>query len=352
MSSHTMTPLERWRSVLEGKNPDRIPLDYWATSETTDKLLRHFGCRSEREMLKKMHVDFVITLKPEYKGPALCADRDVFGCLYKSVKYRGGMYSECVFHPLAAMRSVKEIEQEFTWPSPDWWDYSILSSQISGWEDYPVKGGHCEPFLIYKYLRGEEQAFMDLIKHPDIVHHCLDRLFHLAHEEIRRIHEHLPGQVLMTYVAEDMGGQDDLLISPLHIREYLLPRMKKIIDLVHRSGAYVFHHNDGAIRRILPDLIDLGIDILNPVQWRCSGMGRRALIKDFGCRIAFHGGMDNQQTLPFGTVRDVENEVLENLEILGKAGRYILAPCHNIQANTPVENIIAMYETAHKNGAL
>jgi uroporphyrinogen decarboxylase len=126
--------------------------------------------------------------------------------------------------------------------------------------------------------------------------------------------------------------------------------MKRMIDLAHEHGVYVFFHSDGAIREILPDMLAAGIDILNPIQWRCPGMERVALKDDFGSQVVFHGGMDNQQTLPFGTAEDVRREVIENIELLGKNGGYILAPCHNIQVVSPPENIIAMYETGLAHG--
>jgi uroporphyrinogen decarboxylase len=93
-------------------------------------------------------------------------------------------------------------------------------------------------------------------------------------------------------------------------------------------------------------MIGLGIDLLNPLQWRCPGMERERLKTEFGPHVVLHGGMDNQYTLPFGTVGEVRREAEDNLRILGAGGGYILAPCHNIQAITPVENVLAMYETA------
>ncbi len=126
--------------------------------------------------------------------------------------------------------------------------------------------------------------------------------------------------------------------------------MKRIIDLAHQNGACVFHHNDGSVRRILPDMIAAGIDVLNPIQWRCQGMEREGLKRDFGDKLVFHGGVDNQYTLAFGSVDEVRQEVLDNLRILGEGGGYILAPCHNIQPVSPPENVVAMYETCYENG--
>lgn len=350
MPKETMSSRERWLAVFQRKKPDRIPMDFWGTDETVATLMKHLGCGSRREALEKLHVDFVVKAAPRYVGPALPPGLDVFGRLYKKITYDTGVYEECVNSPLASCRSVSEIERNYTWPSPDWWDYRPLASQLKNLEMCPVQGGGSEPFLIYKDLRGQEQAFVDLVENPEMVHHGLGKLFGLAYEDTRRTFEAIPGRVLFTYVAEDMGAQNDLMFSLAHIREFLLPGMKRIIDLSHEGGAHVFHHNDGGIRRVLPDMIAAGIDLLNPIQWRCGGMEREALKRDFGDKVVFHGGVDNQQTLPFGTPADVRQEVLDNLRILGAGGGYILAPCHNIQALTPSENIVAMYETCYEHG--
>jgi uroporphyrinogen decarboxylase len=285
-----------------------------------------------------------------YIGPPITDDTDVFGCRYRDVDYGRGDYSECVFSPLAQFKSVEQIEANYTWPSPDWWDYHEISNQIKGWEDYPIEGGYYEPFARYRILRGDELAYMDLVQNPEMVQYCLEKLFDLAYTDAVRIYEQIPGQVMLTRVSEDLGGQQNLLISPIHIRQFLLPGIQRMIDLAHQAGAFVFHHDDGNCRRILPDLVQAGIDILNPIQWRCKDMDREGLKKDFGERLVFHGGMDNQYTLPFGTIAEVEQEVLDNLRILGANGGYILAPCHRIQVVSPPENILALYAAGYKHG--
>ena len=343
-----MTPLERWLAVLNRQKADRTPTDYWATAEASRNLRRHLGLETMREVFERLEIDCVVSVAPRYAGPALAADTDAFGCRYQTVDYGTGQYRECVHNPLAGYDSLEAIEAEYAWPSPDWYDYGGIGAQVEGWEDYPVRGGGSEPFLVYKNLRGQQQAFIDLIENPDIVHHCLDRLFGLAYANSSRIYEQIPGRVNLSYVAEDMGGQTGLMMSLAHIREFLLPRMKRAVDLAHEAGAFVFHHNDGGIRDALPDLIDLGIDVLNPIQWRCKGMEREALKRDFGADLVFHGAVDNQQTLAFGSVEEVRAEVRDNIEILGAGGGYILAPCHNIQAVSPPENIVALYEAARE----
>ncbi|MBN1917344.1 MAG: uroporphyrinogen-III decarboxylase-like protein [Verrucomicrobia bacterium] len=350
MPKETMTPRERWVAVLKREKPDRVPMDFWSTSEVLDRLKAHLGIAGDDELWRGLHIDRPVSVGPRYAGPPIAAGRDMYGIEYRTVVYETGTYSEAVHHPLAACASVDEIEANYTWPTPDWFDYSAVPAQIKGKEHRPAIGGGSEPFLVYKDLRGDVQAFVDLIEHPDIVRYCLDKLYAFAYENTRRIYEAVPGKIVCSYVAEDLGGQEDLMYSPGQIREFFLPWMRKMIALVHDAGAYAFHHSDGAVRKILPDMIDAGIDVLNPVQWRCAGMERTALKRDFGDRLVFHGGVDNQQTLPFGTPDDVRREVLDNLHILGAGGGYILAPCHNIQPITPIENILALYETGYEHG--
>lgn len=350
MKKETMTPIERWLAVLQRKIPDRVPMDFWSTTEVVDRLMRHLNCSSKYEMLKKLHVDFVVTVSPAYVGPPVRKDYDVFGIKYQNISFGSGIYSEPVTNPLKDFSTIEEIESNYIWPDPDWWDYGKLHEQMRGLENYPVAGGGSEPFLIYKNLRGQELAFLDLVERPELVRYCLEKLFHLAYQNTLRIFESIPGCVTYTYVAEDMGGQKRLMISPNHIREFLLPGMKKMIDLAHQAGVYVFHHNDGNIIQIIPTMVDAGIDILNPIQWRSDGMDRTFLKENFGDRLIFHGAVDNQYTLPFGSKNEVRQEVIDNIEILGKNGGYIMAPCHNIQPITPLENIIEMYSTGYEEG--
>ncbi len=292
-----------------------------------------------------------MSVQPEYAGPPLRRGYDMYGRRYRYINYGTGKYRECIAGPLEGYETVEEIEANYTWPTADLFDYSVLPNQLRGRKrNYPVQGGGSEPFLIYADLRGREQAYMDLVLRPEMVHYCLDKLFDFCYENTTRIYETLPGQVTLSYVAEDFGGQENLLYSRRNIQEFFLPRMKRIIDLAHSSDVYAFFHSDGAIRTIIPDMINIGIDVLNPLQWRSPGMEREGIKRDFGEKVVLHGGVDNQQTLAFGTVEDVQNEVLENLQILGKGGAYILAPCHNIQAVSPPENIVAMYETGYANG--
>jgi uroporphyrinogen decarboxylase len=153
-------------------------------------------------------------------------------------------------------------------------------------------------------------------------------------------------------VAEDLGAQTGPLMSLAMYRRFLLPNQVRMADLARSYGVHVMYHTDGAARPFIPDLIDkVGIEILNPIQWRSTGMERQKLVADFGQRVIFHGSIDNQQTLPFGTPDDVAAEVRESVELYRPA-RWICAPCHNLQPVTPTQNIVAMYEAIHELGRL
>jgi uroporphyrinogen decarboxylase len=215
-----------------------------------------------------------------------------------------------------------------------------------------LRSGEYEPFLLYCAMRGMEQAMMDLVSEPEIVDAALEHIFQYYYALNERIFDIGHGRVDITYVAEDLGGQTSLLFGVRQIRRFILPRQKKMADLARSHGVHIFYHTDGAAREIIPDLISVtGIELLNPIQWRCPGMDREGLVRDFGGKVIFHGAMDNQQTLPFGSGDDVRREVLENIRIFSPA-RWICAPCHNLQPVTPTCNIVAMYETIHAEGRL
>ena len=350
MTEDEMTPKERWLAVLRRRKPDRVPMDYWATPEVTERLMTELKCRTPKEMYEKLHIDAVVSVWSGYAGPKPPEGANIYGCRFKDIRHQTGTYSELVYSPLAEYKSVAEIKKNYTWPTVDQYDYSIIPEQVKGYEDYPIRGGGSEPFLTYKELRGMKQAYLDLYQHPDIVHYCLDQLFTFAYENTKRVFEQIPNQIMLSYVAEDFGGQTGLLIKPDHIREFFVHWMKKMIDLTNSRGASAFHHSDGSVLKIIPTMVEAGIDALNPIQWRCRDMDRATLKREFGAQLVFHGAMDNQLTLPFGTEADVRQEVRDNLRILGQGGGYVLAPCHNIQPVTPTQNILAMYDEGYKQG--
>jgi uroporphyrinogen decarboxylase len=258
-----------------------------------------------------------------------------------------GEYQEDALHPLGGAATVAEIEA-FEWPDAADFDVAALRRSCLEWKGYPILGATSEPFYLYCRLRGMEQALEDLIARPAIAEAILERIFRFDYALIQRVLREVGDLVDLIYVAEDLGTQESLLISPKTFRQFLKPRMAQLIAMIHSFGARVFHHDDGAIRPLIPELLEIGIDILNPIQWRCRGMDRASLAQSFGNQVVFHGGIDNQNTLPFGSPEDVRREVRENIAMFSRGRGYIVAPCHNLQANTPTENVVVLYRAVHE----
>jgi len=347
-----MTSRQRWMALLNNEPADRVPTDYWAVPELHNRLKRELNCADDDALAERLHIDRPRSLGPRclYKHHPDDPDANIWGVRSQTIQYETGEYNEPLYHPLADATSVSDVEA-FTWPTADWFDYTPITDALRDDDGTRViTAGKYEPFLLYAMLRGLEQAFEDLILEPDIADAILTHLFEYHFELNRRIYEAGEGRIDVFVLAEDLGGQTGPLFSIDHYKRFLLPNQKRMADLARSHGAKIFYHTDGSSRPFLPYLVDeVGIDILNPIQWRCPGMEREGLVRDYGDRVIFHGAMDNQQTLPFGTVDDVIAELKDNLRIFADA-RWICAPCHNIQAVTPTENVIAMYEAAHEFG--
>ena len=349
-----MTPRDRWLALLAGEKPDRIPTDYWATGEVTERLLKDLKCADAEALWRRLHIDRVHnigaprTVDHHPDDP----DADIWGVRHTTVNYGTGTYSEFGTHPLAGAKTVRDVHA-FAWPSPedhDWQAFRDQVRRIPG--DRIVHCGSYEPFLLYCAMRGMEQSLMDVLVEPEIADAILGHLFEYHYRLNARLFEIGRGRIDLTFVAEDLGSQKGLLMGLREIRRFLLPNQKRIADLARGYGIHIMYHTDGAARAVIPDLIGVtGIEILNPIQWRCPGMEREGLVRDFGDRLIFHGAVDNQRTLPFGTPNDVRAEVLDNIRIFSGT-RWICAPCHNIQPVTPTANIVAMYETIHEHGRL
>lgn len=348
-----MTPRERWLALLAGKTPDRIPTDYQGTPEVTERLLADLGCPNEMALWERLHVDKRLQLEPAWaprRPPP--PGRDAWGIGFTRTSYGSGYYDEATFHPLAGARSAADVHAH-PWPDPDDFDYAPIAAAVRADDGrYPIHAGCFEPFLLYGNLRGLQAAFEDLALRADLADAILGHIFDFHFEHHRRIFEAGGGRIDTSWVAEDLGSQTGPLMSLAMYRRFLLPNQVRMADLARAFGVHVMYHTDGAARAFLPDLIDkVGIEILNPIQWRSAGMERERLVADFGDRIIFHGSIDNQQTLPFGTPNDVVAEVRQSIEIYRPA-RWICAPCHNLQPISPTANILAMYEAIHELGRL
>lgn len=200
-------------------------------------------------------------------------------------------------------------------------------------------------FEMYWRLRGMEDAFMDLASEPELAKTMIGRCADFSVELAEAACERYPLDWLWT--GDDVGSQTGMMMSPATWRSIVRPHLKRVFDVAKSRGIRVAYHSCGAIRDIVGDLVELGLDVLNPIQCNCPGMDPFSLKKEFGKELAFMGGVDTQGILPNGTVDDVRRATRRLLdEMTADGGGYILAASHTIPPETPHENIFAMYEEA------
>jgi uroporphyrinogen decarboxylase len=349
-----MNHRDRILAAIRHQRLDRPATDIWATQEVWDKLQDHFDADGRLAVYDKLGIDGIMGIAPPYIGPELPADpdwpadftKDAWGMGYQAQAYGTGSYNEQVLFPLASAETIADLEA-YPWPSPDWYDYGAIPALAAEYPGRAIQCGYTAVFYYHNKLRGLELSLMDPILRPEFTHHLVGRISEFFAEYHRRCFEAGRGVIDMTQVTDDFGSQTGLMISPRIFEQFYRASIQRAIDLAKRYGLYVFHHDDGDCRKLLPRLTEMGIDILNPIQWRCGNWDLQGLKAEFGNRLCFHGGVDNQVTLPFGSADDVRAEVRRLLADLApdRTG-LIVAPCHNLQAVSPVENIIALYEAA------
>jgi len=245
----------------------------------------------------------------------------------------------------------------FTWPQPDPDMFTGLREQAKHWHentDYIVGADGIKVGILQtaSQLRGYDKLFLDFSINPDIAHRFLDRLSESINAMYRQYMQAVGDYVQVVVITDDQGTQNSLMISPKMFREFIKPRLKSLIETIKSTvDVKVFMHCDGAITKIIPDLIEIGVDILNPVQTVVKGFDdTQALKEQFGNQICFHGGMDVQQVLPNYTPEQIRAEVARRIRDLGVNGGYIIAPCHNINVDIPLENMTTMFEAAKEFG--
>ena len=345
-----MTSKERVQIALAHREPDRVPLDLWITPEIEASLIRETGSRDAYEMRVQLGHDCLMSIVGIVSSFYMSDEEQYvcpWGITWRQVRYAGGTakYTEIVSHPLAGDDS-KLVS--FSPPDPD------EQEQYREVEDLAARYGntHCivggvlgSVFEGPWYLRGMMQFLQDMLTNKDYAHQLMDMVmgFHrrAGIQMIRRGCD-------MLLAGDDVGTQDRMLISPDLWREFVKPRYGELFQAYRRvkSDVRIATHICGSIEPIIDDLIEVGVDVLNPVQPLAMDPAR--LKKRYGKRLSFWGGVDDQEVLPFGTPADVEGEVRLRLEQLAPGGGYILCSAHNVQATTPLDNVHAFYNASER----
>ncbi len=381
-----MTSRERVLTALGHGIPDRVPIDLGGNQTGIHKnaylrLTGHLGFPEEvrimdavqqlaqpsERVLERFHVDTrYIAAGPAstFKGEILKVERegrvwhdltDEFGVRW-SMPDDQQLYMDITLHPLAAA-AIEDV-RHYPWPKGD--DPSRFTGlreraiEIRAHTPYAVVGGIAGVIYEYGwYLRGLEQWFCDLVTNPDFCEAVLDRMLAYWLDWFRLFLDEVGDVVDVIMIGDDLAGQDGPLFNPALYRRLVQPRHRRLVQYIRsRTPAKIWYHTCGSCAPLIPDLIENGIDILNPVQTNAKRMDPVDLKRRFGCDLVFWGGgCDSQRTLPRGTAAEVAADVRANLAAFMPGGGYVFNGIHNIQADVPPENIVAMYDTAYEFGA-
>ena len=379
-----MNGVERVSAAIARKKTDRAPLSYEATYEVTESLIEHFqlhktkdpgstgsvsnqptsgqkkyGLFHEIRLQKLLGVDQTILTCPTNPANTIgnwwglplvkkFPDGKLLGAWdikFQEIQYSCGAYIEIDSHPLSGERTLSELEAHPS-PSLDLWDFEGLKELVAQYDTFYIWLGVNGCFDFARFMRGTEDFLVDLAITPEKAEVLLDKVNDLAIAYFDACMAQIGGKVHGVYCGDDFGTQRGLIISPDMWRTFIKPRYNKLISHIKAHGLKYCHHTCGGVKPIIPDLIEIGVDVLNPIQPLAVGMEPEAIAEEFGKAITFYGGIDEQRTLPKGSRDDVIKEVKDRLATLGKYGGYIVAPSHSFQPDTPIENVLAVYETA------
>lgn len=349
---------ERVSLALNHEAPDRCPMQVSFTPEFADRLRADLQLKGRQvhnphgrgntyELERALDEDMLLTSVGWANSYYQAGDTytDEWGIRWQAVAYNTpygqGHYTEMVEHPLANDQAI----QSYKGPDPNRPElYAEAARVLREFKDeYWIVGVTVTTIFECAWaLRGYAQLMIDFVSDPDLAEYILDipYRYHLA--AAKKLVEM---GVDMIWSGDDVGAQRSMLISPAHWRKFLKPRMAHFIAALKEINPQlkVAYHSDGMIYPIIPELIEIGVDVLNPIQPACMDPDR--IKKEFGDKLCFWGSMDEQYTLPFGSPTEVEKEVLTRLKTLGNNGGLIIGPTHHVQLDTPLENFWAMVNT-------
>ena len=346
----SMTSRERVRCSLSWQEPDRAPITTYLTPEIQQQLEAHFGGRSVIECLgvdfRSVGPDYRGHVKPDSDG----ATYDMWGSGYRRIEHTsGGAYDEAVILPLADLKTLDDVA-DYPWPSPDDFDYSKVADACGRVADYAVMtGGAGTPDILNGVSRGRgmEQVVADIALRDEVGMAIIDRRCDILYEVYRRTLEAADGKIDILCLGEDCGNQNGRMFSPKDFDEVFRPRLKRFFDMAHEFGCKAMMHCCGDTHELQSDFIDMGLDILDAMQPEPLGMQPIEPLRDM-CRrkMAYCGLISTQQTLPHGSVEECRAEARHLLDVIAVGGGYIFAPAHGIQPDTPLANVLAVYEEA------
>jgi len=347
-----MNSRERVLASLARRGYDRIPVKHEGTPEINAMLLGHFGLSNLEQLLLTLGDGFRYGAA-DYVGPELRTFPDgsvegYWGERYGYADFEGGRYLESLHQPYAGVETLEELDRSH-FPSAEWFDYSRIrerAERLRG--EFAVcfgTAGDMDFINSIARARGVEQVLVDLATESPVYLELMEARFRFYYEMHERALEAAGGLIDICHVGEDLGTQRGPTIGLKTFEKHFAPKYKAYFDMVHRHGALAMMHMCGCVERFLPRLIELGLDVQDVVQPTTPEMDIARLKERYGDRLHFCGSLCVQTTLPYGTVADVEREVLRRIELFPSGGLF-LGPTHAIQVGTPLENVLALYRSA------
>ena len=359
-----MNHRERVLAAVAHHQPDRVPRDYWAVPEVTQRLCTELGLPHQESLLSHLGVDLRYVEGPAYIGQEHRrledgSVEDHWGVRRQVMEVEGDGYTWSYRHvqhsPLARAETVADIEDYEGWPSAEMWDYGDIARQCSRHQGYAVvnKGNRLDRTAQLKpmmYLRGMTQIYVDLKRNPALVEAMLHRItdYYLDYNE--RVFSRIAGRADIFMMGDDFGAQQGPMMSLDMWRKYFRPGFRRYIQQAHQHGLKVMHHTCGSVKYLMAEFIDAGLDILQALQPGARDMDLARLKQEYGADITFAGSIDIQKTLPFGSPEDVQREVRQRMEVASEGGGLIIGTAHNILPDTPTENILALFEAYEEFG--
>jgi uroporphyrinogen-III decarboxylase len=348
-----MTHKERVLKALKKDIPDRVPFFYWDVPEFGEKMMDYYGFTNRDQLLEHLDVDFR-WVEPKYIGPQLIdkknkKKKDIWGVGYSRISLGEYEYWQADHFPLQNITDIVALD-DLPWPTNDLFDFDSLDDQLNRYKDYAIMTapGYSSPglFRIVQRLIGRESFMEVMMSHPKFFRALCDRVIHFYTKFLDTFFDVAQNRVDFIRVADDFGSQTGLTISNEHWDNYIRPSLDAFTKVARSKGAHFYMHSCGGVRKLLPQFLSAGVEVLDPIQARAYGMSPDGLKKDFGQLITFCGAMDEEFLLRKGTPEQVKKGVNDLLNIMAPGGRFILGPSHKIKVETPVENVIAMYEAA------
>jgi len=347
-----VTSKERVLAAVRHEVSDRTPITFDAEVEVYEALHAHLGTKTKEELFDILHVDTWMILPKNFIFPEEYEGKEekvsIWGYRTRRAHYSGGAYDELVESPLAGKNDLRDIDAH-PWPEKGTLDFSHFTAEAREHADRAIIGVFTwGAYFIATFVRGMEDLFMDFAVRKDYAHHLIDTITDRCMMFLDEMLDSHGEDIDIVYMADDYCSQLGPLFSPEMFGEFVFPYLRRMVDRVHSHGKVFLLHVCGAVRPLLPMIIEAGVDMLEPIQTRAAGMEPSALKRDFGKDICFYGGVDLQRTLCRGTPESVSAEVRRLIDILGEDGGFVVGPGHTyIQIDAPVENILAMYETAY-----